>query len=500
MNLLFSFLLKSRYILLFFIAVIGFGDASYLTWVHFSASKACGAGDGCSAVLASPWASIYGIPVASLGAGLYLALACFAAQILYKRETIPVNEPWMLMISSAGFGVSLFFTVVQAAVIRQWCPFCLLSAGLTTAFFLICLWSCIHTRSWRPPMKKPALLYSKLSWALLAFALPSLTVLTVHQERSGMGQKPVAENQIVAVIGDKTYTLADVDGAIRLKLQQLDEERFRARKAFLDAELLALEAFRRKLTPEMLIQQEIYAKIEVTQPEISQFIHENRSMLPQQIDPELIKKIENRIRQKKTQAAQADYMTQLKHQQGVQFSLPLPERLTIETNPRGGPIKGPANAAVTIIVFTDFECPFCRKTHQKLHTLMDRFAGKIRLAFRHFPLSYHQWAGQAAEFAYCVQQQEHFWSFADSIFAHNGQLSELILSDYVRKSGVTDMEAFNHCIQTGQGKQAVANDIAEGKQFGIHSTPSLFINGRFFIGMPEDIDAVIQEEIDRSPP
>jgi len=174
----------------------------------------------------------------------------------------------------------------------------------------------------------------------------------------------------------------------------------------------------------------------------------------------------------------------------------MPARLTIEANPRSGPVKGPADAPVTLIVFTDFECPFCRKTHQALHALMDRFPGKIRLAFRHFPLAQHKRAGQAAEFAYCAHRQGRFWPFADSVFAHRGRLSEEILHAYARQSGIADTEGFNQCVRSGQGKKVVADDIAEGKNLGVHSTPGIFINGRFFSGMPKDIDAVIQEEID----
>jgi len=117
------------------------------------------------------------------------------------------------------------------------------------------------------------------------------------------------------------------------------------------------------------------------------------------------------------------------------------------------------------------------------------------MAFRHFPLAQHKWARQAAEFAYCAQQQGRFWPYADSVFAHRGQLSEEILHAYARQAGIPDTAGFNQCVGTGQGKKAVTDDIAEGKNLGVQSTPTLFINGRFFSGLPKDIDAVIREEI-----
>jgi protein-disulfide isomerase/uncharacterized membrane protein len=489
--------LPGTYGALFLIAAIGLLDASYLSWVHLSASKTCGVGDGCSEVLASPWATIAGIPAAALGAGMYLALAWFAVQILLKRETVPANEPWMLIISALGVGVSAFFTVVQAAVIREWCPLCLLSAGLATAFFLICLLACLKTGSLRNAIKQPELLYRGLPWAMLAFVLPPLIVLTADPGRGDVRSgDTVSGDRVVGIIGTEKYTLGDVDRAIRGKLRQLDEQRYRTRKAFLDEKLIALEASRQDLTPQALIKREVMDSISVKPDEVQQYIRDNRSKLPRKISPAQTRHIEKRIRQRKVKAARADYVGRLKEKYGAQFSLPMPQRLAIETNPRGGPVKGPADAPVTVIVFTDLECPFCRQTHQELHALMDRFPGKIRLAFRHFPLAKHKWARQAAEFASCTQQQGRFWPFVDSVFAHRGRLSEEILDAYVRQSGIADKEAFDQCVRSGLGKEAVAGDIAEAKNLGVQSTPSLFINGRFFSGMPNDIDAVIQAEID----
>jgi protein-disulfide isomerase len=402
----------------------------------------------------------------------------------------------MFIISAAGVGAAAFFTALQVAVIGQWCPLCMLSAGLTTVFFLVCLAGGLKTGSLGNALKQPELLYKGLPWALLALVLPSLIVLAADQGIGDVKTKDkVSGDRVVGIIGAEKYTLADVDGAIRGKLQQLDEQRYRTRKTFLDEKLIASEASRQGLTPQTLIHREVIDNIAVTPDEVQQFIRENRSKLPGRISPELTLQIEERVRQKKTAAARADYVARLKEKTGAQYLLPMPERVALEANPRGGPVKGPAAAPVTLIVFTDFECPFCRKAHQELHGLMDRFPGKIRLAFRHFPLAMHKMAERAAEFAHCARQQGRFWPFADNVFANQGKLSEEILHADAREAGIADTEAFNQCVQSGQGKKAVAADMAEGKNLGVHSTPSLFINGRFFSGMPKDIDAVIQEEI-----
>jgi uncharacterized membrane protein/glutaredoxin len=478
-------------IVMLLIAIIGILDAAYLSRVHLTAAKTCVAGDGCSTVLASSWATMAGIPVAAVGVGMYLALAGFAFQMLRCPDKWPESEPWMFAISGAGFGCSLFFTLLQALVIRQWCPLCLFSAVLTTAFFLICLDRCMKTGSLAGAMRHPRRMGPGLPWALLAFFLPPLIVMAA----GAGGPKTDSGDRVVATMGDAAHTLADVDRGIQGKLQQLDEQRYRIREAFLEETLIAFEAGRQGVTPEALIQKEIADTIAVEEEEIRRFILENRARLPVRISPDVIQQIENRIWQKKMAAARTAYLERLKEIHGVHFDLPMPERLTVVANPRGGPVTGPADAPVTIVVFTDFKCPFCRMTHDGLHRLMDRFPGKIRLAFRHFPLAMHEWAKPAAEYAHCAHLQGQFWPFADAVFGHSGQLSEAVLAQYAEDAGITDRQAFNRCVASGPAKRAVADDIAEGKSLGVRSTPSLFINGRFFSGMPKNIDAIIEEEI-----
>ena len=482
---------------IFTVATIGLANAAYLSWIHLSADRTCGVGDGCSVVLSSEWATIAGIPVAGLGAGMYLALAWFAFQVLRQRESLSVFEPWMLILSTAGFGFSLFLVALQAAVIGQWCPMCLLSAGLTIFLFLACLWGSSTSGSLGAALRDPRRLNRGLPQALLMLLLPPLFVLAAGGDDSSSSSTPQdSEGRIVSSIGAKNYTLADVDRAIRGELHALDEKRYRARIKFLDEKLVELEASHEKVSVEDLIQREVVEGLVVSEEEVTDYIRENRSRLPRTLSNGVIHQIENRVRIEKARAAQADYFRKLKVKYRVQYHLPLPQRLSLAINPRGGPLMGATDAPVTIIVFTDLRCPYCRKTHKKLHALMQRFPGQIQLAFRHYPLDMHPWARPAAEYAYCAQQQERFWPFVDRVFEHHGQLSADILNTLAEEAGVTDQSRFNKCLQNDAARNAVAADIAEATGAGVQSTPTLFINGRFFAGFPDNIDTIIREELD----
>jgi protein-disulfide isomerase len=255
-----------------------------------------------------------------------------------------------------------------------------------------------------------------------------------------------------------------------------------------------MEADRQEISPGALLKKEVRAKIKVGQDEIQAFIDTNRARLPKMPLPVLKERVKKLLTDRKTNSARNRYIQQLKEKYRVQFTLPLPPRIAIDANPRSGPEKGPADAPVTIIEFSDFECPFCGKTHQTLKELLQRYPGKIRLVFRHFPLDMHPMARKIAEYSYCVHQQGLFWPFADRAFAHKKELSEKDLMVIARDTGV-DTDLFTACTRTDAGRAAVAQDIAEGLKWGLNSTPSLFVNGRYFAGLPKDLDAVIEAEL-----
>lgn len=485
---------------LLLIAFAGLIDAAYLSYVHLT-NQACAGGNGCSAVLATPYAMILGIPVAAIGMGMYLALVVFAVQILRCPEEAPIFEPWLFGISAAGVLVSGYFIAVQAFVIGEWCPFCLLSAALTVCFFLVCLYGCLKTGSLRGVATQTSLIQRGMPMAVAALVLPPLFVVTAAHSLTGENrQTKASEEQIVATIGGRQYTLGDVDEAIRGELQQLEEERYQARKAYLEEQLLMVEGAKQGMNAEELVQKEVVSKIPVDKKEVFQFIQENRTRLPKPINEELMGKIENHLRKQKIPAAKKGYLARLKDRHGFRLDLPLPSRLSISVNPGDGPSTGPVDAPVTVIEYSDFECPYCSKAHQTMKELSRRYPDKIRLVFRHFPLKQHKRAPRAAEFAYCAGQQDRFWHFADVAFANQKNLSDDDLFDYARRSGIADMAGFTQCIESGQGAAAVQKNMDEGKTWGVDSTPSFFINGRFFSGLPKDLEGIIVEELAAAKP
>ncbi len=149
----------------------------------------------------------------------------------------------------------------------------------------------------------------------------------------------------------------------------------------------------------------------------------------------------------------------------------------------GNPTIGPDTAPVTIIEFSDFQCPFCKRFHDgTLQALLKKYEGKIRFAYRDFPISaIHPFAQGAAEAAECAHAQNKFWEYHDLLFQNQDRLTRDDLIGYARQLNL-DAKAFQDCYDTGQYAQEVQADLQVGQTLGITGTPTFFINGRLLVG------------------
>ncbi|HYY53594.1 MAG TPA: thioredoxin domain-containing protein, partial [Myxococcales bacterium] len=146
-----------------------------------------------------------------------------------------------------------------------------------------------------------------------------------------------------------------------------------------------------------------------------------------------------------------------------------------------GPARGPANAPVTIVEFSDFQCPYCGREYPVIERLMKEYDGKVRLVFRQYPLDFHQQAGKAAEASLCAADQGKFWELHDKMFTHQDKLAVTDLKGYAKSLGM-DAAKFEKCLDSGEKKTLVDEDLKAGNAAGVSGTPAFFINGIFING------------------
>jgi protein-disulfide isomerase len=150
----------------------------------------------------------------------------------------------------------------------------------------------------------------------------------------------------------------------------------------------------------------------------------------------------------------------------------------------GNPVKGPADARVTLVEFGDFECPNCRELEPALHELFDRYQSKLRLVFKDFPLEQvHPWAKTAALAGRCafMQSPDAFWKLHDSIYGNQDSITpENVwdkLNDFAVQAGLNG-DAFKSCLSSPEAAQAVAANQQDGAGLNVTGTPTVFVNGR----------------------
>ena len=304
--------------------------------------------------------------------------------------------------------------------------------------------------------------------------------------------------EVAAEIDGQPLTVAELDAWIKEDLfraqaadpGELFELRDGALQQMFEERVLEAEAQRRGVDIETLLDQEIEAQGALTDAEIRTWYDENQARL----NGAEFEAIQDQIRiflggQRAGKARQAILSN-------AQLIVHLePPRVQIAAT---GPSKGPADAPVTIIEFSDFECPFCSRVLPTLDQVMARYPEQVRIVYRNFPLRNHPRAGPAAEAALCAEEQGKFWAFHDKLFANARSLSDDDLNGYAQTLEL-DMPAFEACYTERRFADQVAQDFREGQAAGVTGTPAFFVNGVSLSGArpPSDFYRAIDAELER---
>lgn len=157
------------------------------------------------------------------------------------------------------------------------------------------------------------------------------------------------------------------------------------------------------------------------------------------------------------------------------------------------PVRGAPMAPVTIVEFSDFQCPYCGRAHPVVKDALGKYTGKVKLVFKHYPLSGHPRAMPAAKAAEAARLQDKFWEMQDMLFEHQDRLEDGDLVGYASSLGL-DLQKFEEDMASKGVADRIARDRALGAKVGVASTPTLFINGRRFTESLRNLEAYLAEE------
>jgi protein-disulfide isomerase len=300
-------------------------------------------------------------------------------------------------------------------------------------------------------------------------------------------------------------TVKQLEEALATQLAKLQEQRYQLMQSKLDElieqRLLEQEAKRRDVTVEALVKAEITSRTpEVTDADVTKFIDENKARLRGDV-ADLRPKVREYLANERAASQRRAYVEALRQKTAVEVMLEEPEPIRIAVKVDGAFAKGPKDAPVTIVEFSDFHCPFCRGAVATLQEVLRQYPGKVRWVYRDFPIaSLHPQAAKAAEAARCAGEQGKFWEYHDLLFDSQKQTA---LSDYKRFADQLklDQKGFATCLESGRHQAAVESDVEDGARLGITGTPTFFINGRLLVGnQPVDnFKKVIEAELRQKP-
>jgi protein-disulfide isomerase len=328
--------------------------------------------------------------------------------------------------------------------------------------------------------------------ALAAFLAPALA-----QDLSLPAVPPV-----IARVGGEDLSadvIADEIAAAAAEARQgFTEARDQAIDEAIDRRMVELEAAKRGLTPEALLNAEIEAKVPAPQPtQIDAWIKENKARIPKGMpNDEVRRQVTELLREDPLGERYAAFLAELRAIYKPRL-LAEPVRVAVPTR-MDAPSKGPATAAVEIVEFADFQCPFCARAAESVRAVVSTYGEQVRVTYRHLPLNFHEHAQGAAEAAECAAQQGKFWAFHDALYANPGDLDAAGLRKQAGAVGL-DVGAWEACVSGGGGADGVAADMAAAAAAGVSGTPAFFLNGRMISGAqpPEAFRAIIDDEIAR---
>lgn len=304
----------------------------------------------------------------------------------------------------------------------------------------------------------------------------------------------------LAKVGDLTITEADIADEIAGQLVRINNELYSVKKRAVDSVianyLIDQEAKKRGMTREQLLKQEVTDKTPaVTDAEIQKIYDANKSRLGgkklEDIKPQILQQMQNHAQQQQQEA----FVQELRKKAAVKMFLK-PPILSVDTD--GAPVRGSANAPITIVEFSDFQCPYCARAQAELVKIRDTYKDKVKIVYKDFPLSIHNNAHKAAEAARCIfeQDQKRYWEYHDMLFSKRSELGQDNLKKYAADLKF-DTAKFNKCLDSDKYAAAVNKDMADGLKVGVSGTPAFLINGRFMSGAQpfSAFQEVIDEEL-----
>src|SRR5262249_51303258 len=242
--------------------------------------------------------------------------------------------------------------------------------------------------------------------------------------------------------------------------------------------LLARKAKTAGVSTDALLEREVRSQVKDPTADELKTLYDQAKASGRELPPfdDVKEEIARFIHERKEEQALDAYREKRRGEAKTENLLP-PAQIPKLDVPAVGPMRGDNTAPVTIIEFSDYQCPYCGRAEPTMKKVLDSYKGKVRLVYKEFPLPIHDHAAKASEAALCANDQGKYWEMHDKLFDNQGALDVDNLKLYARDLGL-DAHKFDSCLDKGEKTKDVQASVDAASTIGIHSTPAFFINGR----------------------
>lgn len=337
--------------------------------------------------------------------------------------------------------------------------------------------------------------------AALAFAVISACTGEQAKAKPNFVTKDAPRPGVVAKIGSEEITMEQLIGDDKLDFFDLQKREYELKMDRLNRmvveKLIGAEAKAANMSLDDYINKKIIGgEVKISDKEYKKFVAEKK--IPEsQINPQVKERIMSYLQTMKKQEVVQSHVAKLTKSQPVEVYFQKP-KMTAKVEAGNSPSTGNDKAPVTMIEFSDFQCPFCTRAAETVNEIKKKYGSKVNIVFKHFPLPMHKDARPAAEASMCVNEQDKakFWKFHDLAFKNQDKLDTAGLEKIAKDVGA-DVNKFKECMTSKKYAQAVQQDMEYGEKLGVRSTPTFFINGQLISGaVPiEQFSEVIDEEL-----
>ena len=319
------------------------------------------------------------------------------------------------------------------------------------------------------------------SQELFAALLNRLKMTNAVMKGADVNAPNIAPGTVLASVNGQPIRIEAINERMKSYVYKLEMQIFAAQKEILNRRindmLIVAEANKRKVGPEVIVRMEVTERIKPpTEAEIVKFYQENK----ERINGDLAATrsgISTYLEQQQQEKLEKELADRLRAAAKVQIFLKEPEPPSLTVAIGNGAIRGDANAAVTIIEFTDFQCSACGAMYPVLEDVVKSYGSRVRFVVRNFPLTrVHENAFRAAQAAEAAKAQGKFWEYIDLLFKNQSALDADSLKKYATQVGL-DRKRFDAEFDSAKYEPDIRRDIEEGEVYGVEATPTIFING-----------------------